>query len=170
MLLLLATVEGIPFVVGPFQPPGHSFLPPGHSFLPPGHSFHPPGPPFPFPGLGPGRHGQQNWLPSPQQPGVDLSNAEWVCTNPKTHDMIVITAVPGSQTVINGQTLPCRGCPNQSRCSNTNTNCKNQKPDTGNPETTAPVTYAPDPTTTIDDSTRTESGIGIIQARMGLNR
>lgn len=90
VLLLLATVEGNPFLdkwKGQFQPPGHTFLPPGHTFLPPGHSFQPPGPPFPFPGLGLGRHGQQNWYPRPQ-PGVEFSNAEWVCTNTKTRDMV----------------------------------------------------------------------------------
>ena len=170
VLLLLATVEGNPFWgkwKGPFQPPGHTFIPPGHSFQPPG-------PPFPFPGLGPGSHSQQNWYPGPHQPGVDFSNAEWVCTNPKTHNMIVITAVEGSQTVINGQTLPCGRYPNQSGCCNSdtkppNTNCNTQNPNTGNPETTAPVTYTPVPPTTVDETTRRDTGEGIIDVRSGGN-
>ncbi|XP_076679662.1 uncharacterized protein LOC143374958 [Andrena cerasifolii] len=175
VLLLLAAVEGNPFWEkwnGPFQPPGHTFQPPGHTFIPPGHSFQPPGPPFPFPGLGLGRHGQQNWYPRPHQPGVDISNAEWVCTNMKTRDMIVITAVEGSQTVINGQTLPSGGWPNTNDGSNSDTNFDNQNPNNGNinnvhPETAAPVTYAPVPQTT--ESTREHAGEGIIDIRMGGN-
>ena len=167
VLLLLATVEGNPFWgkwKGAFQPPGHTFLPPGHSFQPPG-------PPIPFPGLGPGSHNQQNLYPGPQA-GVDFSNAEWVCTNPKTRDMIVITAVEGSQTVINGQTLPHGGCPNQSGCYNSNTNppntnCNTQNPNNGNTETATPVAYTPVPEPTVGETTRQDSGIGIIDIRMG---
>lgn len=73
-----------------FQPPGQSFPPPGQSFQPPGQSFQPPGPPFPFPGLGLGlgRHHQNRHPHQQQQSSIDIGNAEWICQNPKTRDMV----------------------------------------------------------------------------------
>ncbi|XP_076244213.1 uncharacterized protein LOC143185252 [Calliopsis andreniformis] len=156
---------------GPVQLPGQPFQPPGQSFQPPGQSFQPPGPPFPFPGLGLGRHHHQNWHSYPQQ--GDIRNAEWICQNQRTRDMIIVTAVDGAQTFINEQPLPQGTWSN----SNNNDNSNNLKPNSMNPNhgnninpaTTTPLPNNPTTETKKDESPLQHAGEGLIDIRFNPN-
>ncbi|XP_076169675.1 uncharacterized protein LOC143147874 isoform X2 [Ptiloglossa arizonensis] len=176
MILLLTVVEGNVYWRnfhdkqwrGPpqppghsFQPPGHSFQPPGHSFQPPGHSFQPPGHSFPFPGFLIGSHNQYK-----ENSAIDLSNAEWICRNPKTSDMMIIATIDGTQTMTIGQPsltewwLNQHGTPNQGE----NPASENSNNENSGPGTRPPLINTPTPQPNIDKATH--GGDGLIDIRM----
>lgn len=182
VFLLLSVAEGRRFWRHWGPPPGHSHSYPGETFEPPGqvcppghvHTCSPPAqsqippgqaPPFSPPGFVPGNQASPNWNQQPQYQqnsnlnSVDVNNAEWVCNNPATGDMMIIVGinVPPSQTGKNPGEVP-----------NTNGNDRHGGPNNGN------VNYGEhnDNANTTPQSDATESslphgGEGLIDIRLG---
>ncbi|KZC08242.1 PREDICTED: diacylglycerol kinase A-like [Dufourea novaeangliae] len=166
-----------------FQPPGHTFQPPGHACPPPGRSFHSPahgcpslgpsyqpsGPSYPMPGLELGKQGPQNWPQQQQQPSQSnmlyVNSAEWVCQNPKTGDMMIITAVDGEQSQTGERPNPsvvpnANGNNNQGNSNNGNSN--NAKASNGNNNNVKPT-----PQYHVTEPPLEHGGEGLIDIRLG---
>ncbi|XP_076622944.1 uncharacterized protein LOC143342697 isoform X1 [Colletes latitarsis] len=146
VILLVSVVEGQVFwreinnrvPTGPFYP-GHMHVPPREPFQQHNQGFRPPGPPFPFPLHGLERRHPHQWFPhqQPQIPAIDISNAEWVCRDPKSENMMIITTVDGVQTAFDQQQHLNEWWQNQ----NGNTNAPPSTTATPEPETDEPTSH-----------------------------
>ncbi|XP_043248729.1 uncharacterized protein LOC122395332 [Colletes gigas] len=163
VILLVSMVEGHVIwgendrePTGPFYP-GQMNVPPREPSLKPKHGFRMIGrplPPFPFHGLE--RRHPHHWFPQqqPQIPAIDISNAEWVCRDPKSENMMIITTVAGVQTAYDQQQHLNEWWQNQ----NGNTNAP--------PSTTSTATPEPDCET---EEPSSHGGEGLIDVRIASN-